>query len=335
MDDLTYSMIVEAAGKIFAGRGGEPFSPALWSAVEDAGFPLALVDEARGGFGFSAREAFGSVRGAAAHAVALPLGETMLANWALSMAGMAPLEGTAGLAWSGVARAVSFGRHLDALVVLSEAEDGVGLCVLHPEAGEWRLGVNHADEPRDALSLAAWPAPHAHIALSADVLRAAMAMLRAVQMAAAVETVAEICLRYCGDREQFGRPLGRFQAIQHQLAVLATHGCAATTAADMAVALFETAATRPEAFVLSAAAAKLRAAEAATAAAAIAHQVHGAIGFSREYPLHPLTRRLWSWRDEDGSEAEWAAYLARWAQALPEGGLWKALTTCDLMNEAA
>lgn len=335
MDDSTYSMVTDTAEKLFSDQSAAEFDAALWSAAGDAGFPLALLNEDAGGFGFSAREAFAPVRVAAAQAVALPLGETILANWALSLAGLPPLDGSGALAWAGEAVEIPFGRHLGAVVLVSEADSGVALCVLHGDGLQWHHGANHADEPRDTLVLPDPPAAQATIALSPAVLRAAMAMLRAGQMAGAVAAVSDMCQGYCGEREQFGRPLGRFQAIQHQLAVLATHSCAATAAADMAIAAFDTAQTQPETFILAAAAAKIRTAEAATEAASIAHQVHGAIGFSGEYPLHLLTRRLWSWRDENGSETHWAAYLADWVQALPEGGFWPALTACDLTGETA
>lgn len=333
MDDSIYAMVLETSEKLFAGRGGADFDPALWSATEEAGFPLALLSEKQGGFGFSAREAFAPVRVAAASAVALPLGETLLANWVLSQAGLGPLDGPAALAWAD-AEVVSFGRHLGAVVRLSELDGSVGISLQHLGTESRCAGANHAGEARDTLVGAEPAEPQASIAVPPAVMLAVMSTLRTVQLAGAIDAIAVMCLRYCNEREQFGRSLGKFQAIQHQLAVLATHSCAATVAADMAVAAFEDIVTQPEVFLLTAAAAKLRAAEAATAAAAIAHQVHGAIGFSEEYPLHLLTRRLWSWRDEDGSEAHWAAHLAGWAQSQPERGLWPALTACDMAKVA-
>ncbi len=56
--------------------------------------------------------------------------------------------------------------------------------------------------------------------------------------------------------------------------------------------------------------AKTRVGDAATLASEIAHQVHGAIGFTKDYSLQLSTRRLWSWRDEFGGDTEWAARLA-------------------------
>src|SRR2546430_917720 len=49
--------------------------------------------------------------------------------------------------------------------------------------------------------------------------------------------------------------------------------------------------------------------DAVTSATRAAHQAHGAMGVTREYPLHHLTRRLWSWRDEYGSGRWWREWL--------------------------
>ena len=55
----------------------------------------------------------------------------------------------------------------------------------------------------------------------------------------------------------------------------------------------------------------MRVGEAAGTGAAIAHQVHGAMGFTYEHTLHHATRRLWAWREEFGNETYWAMRLGR------------------------
>jgi acyl-CoA dehydrogenase len=60
---------------------------------------------------------------------------------------------------------------------------------------------------------------------------------------------------------------------------------------------------------------KAQASSGAGVVAAIAHQLHGAIGTTEEHRLRLTTTRLWSWRDEDGSEAECFAELGRAALA--------------------
>jgi acyl-CoA dehydrogenase len=62
---------------------------------------------------------------------------------------------------------------------------------------------------------------------------------------------------------------------------------------------------------LEAAAAKIRCAEAAEKGGGIAHQVHGAIGFTIEHILHRYSLRALAWRDDFGSESYWAVELGK------------------------
>ena len=90
-------------------------------------------------------------------------------------------------------------------------------------------------------------------------------------------------MRYAGERVQFGRPIGRFQAVQQQLALAAAEVAAASAAAEAAARAAD--ADGVLAAELPIAMAKARTSEAAGAVARIAHQVHGAIGFTREHDL--------------------------------------------------
>ena len=129
----------------------------------------------------------------------------------------------------------------------------------------------------------------------------------------------ELTVRYCGQRQQFGRRLSQFQAVQQQLAVLAGEELAARAAVQRALEL-----TRPGGWPAApVAVAKARTALAATAAAKIAHQLHGAIGITTEYALSRYTRPAWAWREEYGSEHYWSAELARETGA----ELWETLTS--------
>jgi acyl-CoA dehydrogenase len=154
-------------------------------------------------------------------------------------------------------------------------------------------------------------------------VRARFALARAVQLTAALEQVLAWTVQYAGERQQFGRPLGKFQAIQMELAEMAGEVTAVTALTDAAVQALERGS--PD-FVLAAAAAKVRAGAAVEVVARLAHQVHGAIGFTQEHKLHHLTRRLWSWRDEAGSELEWSRVLGAGLLADGADGLWPALT---------
>jgi acyl-CoA dehydrogenase len=149
------------------------------------------------------------------------------------------------------------------------------------------------------------------------------AVMRTAQMAGAMEAALDLATRYANDRVQFGRPIGKFQAIQQQLALLAEEVAASLVVVESAA--LSIAEARPSA-EFAIAAAKIRAGEAAGRVAEIAHQVHGAIGFTWEHSLHYLTRRLWSWRDEFGDEAYWAAALGRRIAATGGAGLWPLIT---------
>ena len=54
----------------------------------------------------------------------------------------------------------------------------------------------------------------------------------------------------------------------------------------------------------------------------VAHQAHGAIGFTKEHVLHRFTRRLWAWRDEFGGESEWAFALGEMVARNGPDSLW-------------
>jgi acyl-CoA dehydrogenase len=147
-----------------------------------------------------------------------------------------------------------------------------------------------------------------------------------VAMAGALETVLELSLRHAGERHQFGRPISRFQAIQQQLALLAGEVAAANIAVEAAVEAAELAGTVVDA-AFEVAAAKVRVGEAAGRATRIAHQVHGAIGFTERHSLRNFTLRLWSWRGEFGVESEWASHLGGIVARRGAEALWPTITS--------
>jgi acyl-CoA dehydrogenase len=139
------------------------------------------------------------------------------------------------------------------------------------------------------------------------------ALARAVVMAGAMERALDTAVTYAGERKQFGRPIGKFQAVQQNLAVMAGQVGAAGAAADAGGEALSIDDPAKQEFLI--AIAKTRVGDTATLASEIAHQVHGAIGFTKEYALQLSTPRLWSWRDEFGGEAEWAAKVGAYVCA--------------------
>lgn len=361
-DILADDILADTARRLFAGRvtpdilrlAEEGHWPAdLWAAVEEMGLPLALVPEEAGGFGLDIVEALGLVRIAGSAAAPLPLADSMLAAWMLAGAGLevpagpltvappvAPpkagratpslIRDTGGWQLSGTADRVPWGRDAAAVALLAEHDGRTH--VVRLDAGDWEIaeaGRNIAGEPRDGLRFGlaladdrVAPAPDG---LDGSVLHGLGATLRSLAMAGAVERVLDLTVRYVGERVQFGRPLAKFQAVQQNLAVLAGQAAAAGAAADGAAEAFAELSAGGSR-TLPVAAAKMRCGEAAGIACSIAHQMHGAIGFTHEHVLHTLTRRLWSWRDEYGNDASWARQLGQEAAAAGADGLWPLVT---------
>ena len=140
------------------------------------------------------------------------------------------------------------------------------------------------------------------------------ALMRSIQMCGAMARVRDLTILHASERNQFGQPINRFQAVQHHLAELAAEAAAADAIVGGALA-------QPSRS--SVAAAKVVTGRAAGRVAAIAHQIHGAIGFTQEHQLHRFTTRLWQWRDDFGTESDWAIDLGR---SLAGGNLWEAMT---------
>ncbi|MGY1743474.1 MULTISPECIES: acyl-CoA dehydrogenase family protein [unclassified Blastococcus] len=341
-------LVVETVRDILSGHepfvltADRPWDEGLWKALVDTGLTGVGIDEDAGGSGGEPADAVAIVRTLAAGAAAVPLAEQLLvAAPALIAAGLpvppveqpltvavAPgvtaepdgdgrfrLTGTAtGVPWAGVAAAVA---------VLAGPGEAPVLALVDTAGLPVASAANLAGEPRGTLPLDGTSAPGARLtAGQADAFRARYALARSVQLAAALEQVLAWTVQYAGERVQFGRPLARFQAIQMELAEMAGEVTATAALTDAAVQALD----RGEGVLLAAAAAKVRAGAAVEVVARLAHQVHGAIGFTQEHRLHHLTRRCWSWRDEAGGEAGWAPVLGAGLVAAGGDGLWAALT---------
>jgi acyl-CoA dehydrogenase len=320
-------------------EGGE-WPKALWQALEEVGLTTAALPESAGGSGLEFDEAMLALKRTAYHAAPVPLAETMLAGRLLVATGIkvpagaltvAPVHAGdslaisrngAGYAVSGIAHRVPWGTQCAHAVVVGEC-DGKAMAGVAATAGiAGEAGKNLAGEPRVAMHFKSVPLlAAAEFAGAAERLVSEGALMRSVQMAGALERTLEYALLYANERVQFGRAIGKFQAIQHLLAVLAGQVAASSAAADAAV---EASVEAPDGFMVPVA--KARIGEAAGRASEIAHQVHGAMGYTREHNLHYSTRRLWSWRDEFGNETHWQVRLGRMIAAKGAGALWPLLT---------
>ncbi|MBI5258061.1 MAG: acyl-CoA/acyl-ACP dehydrogenase [Burkholderiales bacterium] len=358
----TEQLIADSAARLFAEQVDKGLreraeagmlDAALWQRVVDGGFPLLLATEAAGGYALGWSAAFPVLHGLGHWQVPLPLAETMVAALLASRAGFdlppgpltlieqgqgntitiareaTGLDGT--LALDGLADGVPWARHASAALV-SLADGRIALLPLQGQRGvSLQPRSNLAGLPADSLRLqgarvaavAPNPLPVAQPVWTLG------AVARSAMMVGALESTLAQSVRYAGERVQFGKPIGANQAIQQQLALMAGDVAAARMAARVAAADAPDASPgSPDgrATRFSAAVAKLRAGEAATRGNAIAHQVHGAIGFTHEHALHWATRRLWAWREEFGTESHWALELGRAAIAARASGFWPAMT---------
>ena len=282
---------------------------AAWDAIEDSGLLLALVPEDAGGFGLPAEEALALIRQTGRHALALPLAETVIANAALAAAGLPLSAGPAGLAESEQAR-VPWGRFAQTVLVSTD-----GALRRYGPLATAQKNTNTAGQPRDILAFGGESETAEHAGPS---LRELGALARSLQMAGALERVLELTVDHVSTRVQFGRPLAKFQAIQQELAKLAGEVAAASAAADHAADAFAGGAG----LGLAVAVARARIGEAAGKATSIAHQLHGAIGFTREHTLHRYTTALWAWRDEFGTQRHWTLRVGEHALRASRDDFW-------------
>ena len=308
---------------------------ALWDLVAASGYQRVLDSDGHAAPDWQDAEAVLLALGF--YRVPLPLGETLVANWLCARAGLAAaddvatlvdgrklqltFDGAAGLTINGSVPRVPWARHCRRLILDGSAGGRPVIAIV--EAGAPGLvitpGKNLAGEPRDDVRFDGCRA----LTFANDdsgfenPVRLYGALLRATTMAGAAASLLDQSVVYVNDRVQFGRPLARFQAIQHMLAELASEAAAATMAAAAACA----AAAAPHA-PLEIATAKVRAGQMSVKVTRIAHQVHGAIGFTHEHDLHFATRRLWAWRSEFGGDASWAEQIGLAALRAGSAGFW-------------
>ncbi|MEU3711216.1 acyl-CoA dehydrogenase family protein [Streptomyces catenulae] len=228
---------------------------------------------------------------------------------------------------SGTLRRVPWARSADAAAVLTEGPHG-GPVLLVLEAAEWRQtpGANLAGEPRDALVLldVAVPAERVRRVPAGLVREAAWrsGLARAALIAGAARRCVELTVAHTASRRQFGRPLSGFQAVKQEEAKLVEEAALVAASVEAAASALAT----PESAEFPAWIAAAQATASVAEITRIAHQLHGAIGFTELSPLHLATTRMWSWRDEDGGERSWQQRIGRYVLDGDGDRLWPSVT---------
>ncbi|MDA1075022.1 MAG: acyl-CoA dehydrogenase family protein [Proteobacteria bacterium] len=312
MNDTT-NLIAESAEKMFSDLVNKAvldkaeegvFADEIWRAICANGFDQLGVT----GSGTGLADLFHVLVVAGKHALPLPLAEACLVNRWL---GSNEVFGSIGCVEASQIVDVPWGRQ--ASVIIGIAPEGL----VRNKGKNARAGVNLAGEARDSVELDAQES----VACIDDPF-ALLTLSRVCLMAGAMQTVLDLTLRFAQEREQFGRPISKFQVIQHQLAVIAAEFAASLKAADAAVEALGT-----DRFITDLAIAKARIGEAVGVVNELAHQIHGAMGYTHEHQLHHFTRRLWAWREEYGDEIYWQTRLGAIVVEQGGDGAWDYLAT--------
>lgn len=312
-------MLTDMAGVLFERLGSGAKIDPDWIAIEAVGLPGLLLCADAGGFGGSWEDALIVFRLAGYHGLALPVPEAAIAA---ALSGRNSGRGTiasgaqgavSGECFTGIISGICFGMGADYIV--APCPDG-GSMVAETASLHLMADTSIAGESRARAQLHNAPVAR----LDGDVF-ALGALARVAQIAGALDAALARSVNYANERQQFGRALGKFQAVQQNLATFACEAAAANCAAMGAAQAMSRGNARFEI-----AAAKLRANRAIGIGTALAHQVHGGIGFTEEYPLHHLTRRLWAWRSEFGNDSRWGEELGAGIIARGADNFWADIT---------
>jgi len=319
-------MLTEALDRLFRERAAPEVvrrieageSPAsLWAEVHDSGFLDILLSEEKGGAGVSLSEAFPSFMLAGTHALPVPFVQTVMARAWLDAHGVEAPQGMIAIAGPEThrsadgglgARNVAFGKVAD--WVLAEFDDLWAL--LPTEAARIENEQIRGSQTADLFWISL---PATALLVSSDSGSACSpAQLGAAALtpllAGAARQALDMTLAHVAERQQFGRAIAQFQAVQNQVSMMAERVWAMRMAACLA---FHASGVQPS--ISLTAVAKARCSEAAVLVADIAHALHGAIGITEEYDLQLHTRRLREWRRAGGTEAWWARRLGHTVQA--------------------
>lgn len=344
-NEITKALIEQTESGVFPAR--------LWESIENSGFHRVMCREEEGGMGESWETAFPILHGIGYHQAPIPLAETIVASFLLSASSVAIPDGPLTFAQAdratglqldsgggkaritGTFSQVSWARWCSHIVVpLGETND-MALVTLDQSAVGIEPRTDKAGMPLDIVTFDSAEVARVfpwRFGEAGAVLLYLEALCKSIMIVGALDFAFDLSVGYVKDRKQFGKAIGKNQAIQQQIALMAGNlssaKMAAVVAAQEAIHLGRLAS---DTSAFTTAVAKLSAGEAVAICAGIAHQVHGAIGFTYEYPLNFATRRAWSWREQAGTDASWANRIGQAAMAAGKDRFWERLTAKTLL----
>lgn len=300
----------------------DAFDHTAWRHLSDAGLTRLTSDPESGG---SPTELALVLRALARHAVSVPLAETdVLAGWLAATAGLevpagGPLTVALGEAGASAVDNVPYAGDADAVVFALRDGQSLRVAVAAPADLVIAPGHNLGGEPRDTVRVDLPEDAFVTVDAAAELDRRG-AWARCAQALGALDAAVEYSVAHTREREQFGRPLSAFQAVQHTLASMAGEVERARAAAELAVAAAADYGFDSPQADYAVTVAKVVLGRVVPTVVTAAHQLHGAIGVTIEHRLWLATMRARSWIDEFGDTASHARRLGRLALAAARDG---------------
>lgn len=305
----------------------------LWSRLDEVGLTRLSASEASGGSGASWLEAAAMLSLSAAAAAPVPVAEhDVLGAWLLEAAGL-PNDGAVRTVCrpdpAGVAVNVTWGRAATSIVALWEDRDQWRVADVAADRGQLTERRNLAGEPSDTIEFELDDLEAGTLVDSAigEQFHLRGALARSAQVVGALERVVDIAVAHANERSQFGRPIARFQAVQHLVADIAMETALARSATDTAIVRAALSDWGDPGMLFAVGVAKSCVGHAASVVVRGVHQVLGAIGTTLEHELHLLTKPILVRRSEFGSVHEWDETLATLAASAGRDRLWPLILT--------
>ncbi|WP_030168159.1 MULTISPECIES: acyl-CoA dehydrogenase family protein [Actinomycetes] len=340
----------DLARSIFRGPAAEaltvqktsiPHDSKLWNTLTQSGLTLLTAREEIGGSGAGFDDAAVLIAAAAESAAPGPIAEAdMLAAWLLDSAGLpvshspsTAAEGAVSLSdtqgetvrVSGQLDNVPWARDCEQIAVLADVGDRRAVLSVPVAQAVLNLGYNAAYEPRDHVAFDVEVPASAIVTVGDDVLREWSlrgAFIRSVQSCAAMRTALSLTIEHAGQRKQFGRPIGRFQAVQNMIAEAAGELAVAQAAVDTATRALVTDGFGSRQSEMTVAIAKAQSARASRVVSRNSHQVHGAIGFTLDHQLRHFTLKTLAWQQEFGGDRVWNTRVGELVAGRANSSIW-------------
>ena len=300
---------------------GIPYDRKLWNTLTESGLTLLTTPESRGGSGAGLRELAVVLESSGYHAAPVPLAEhDLLASWLL---GVADIEVPPGAMTAALTDQQLYAGQLVAAIdnvpwagdsdVIVVAGDGF-VAAVPRDAAKVEEYADIAGQPGGLLRINAHLEDGLYRAVGSALgheFRLRGALARALQTCGALARAIELTSEHAKQREQFGRPIAKFQAVQALIASAAGALAVAKTSAQFATEIAAAHGFGSAEAEFAVSVAKIESSRAATLVARNAHQVHGAIGFTLDHRLRHFTTPALAWRSEFGRQREWQHRLGR------------------------